>query len=112
MALCLIVQSGIRTVLDGAVVAAVIIGREITVSALREWMAQIGARAHVAVVGVRQAQDDVQMVALASCSISEPAAADCRSLYSIGDWLLASAAALTLWSVLDYLRAAWPAMRE
>ena len=99
--------------------AAVIVGREIAVSALREWMAELGQRATVRVAMIGKIKTVVQMVAIlcllyAVTPQSRPEALkpwwnDMVSL--IGDWLLAGAALLTLWSGLMYLRAAWPVLR-
>ena len=90
--------------------AAVIIGREIAVSALREWMAELGQRARVKVAAIGKVKTIVQMVALTFLLYREPLAG--FNIFLIGEWLLAAAALLTLWSGLAYLRAAWPALRE
>jgi CDP-diacylglycerol--glycerol-3-phosphate 3-phosphatidyltransferase/cardiolipin synthase len=104
VALVLLVQADPRTVL--ALPAAVIIGREITVSALREWMAELGARAQVAVSRVGKFKTTAQMVAIILLIL-----APTRSLlYLVGMVLLYVAAALTLWSMVLYLRAAWPSL--
>lgn len=89
--------------------ASVIIGREIAVSALREWMAELGQRAKVAVAMVGKIKTTVQMVALAFLLYREPLLG--VPVFQIGEWLLAVAAILTLWSGFEYLRAAWPALR-
>ena len=106
-ALVLLVQADPQITL--ALVAAIIIGREITVSALREWMSQIGARAHVAVSIFGKWKTTLQIIGISFMLYRE----DLLTLpaYRIGEWLLYVAAALTLWSMIDYLRAAWPAMR-
>ena len=106
-ALVLLVQADPQIVL--ALVAAVIIGREITVSALREWMSQIGARAHVAVSIFGKWKTTLQIIGISFMLYREPLFA--LPTYRIGEWLTYVAAALTLWSMIDYLRAAWPAMR-
>jgi CDP-diacylglycerol---glycerol-3-phosphate 3-phosphatidyltransferase len=107
-ALVLLVQADPQITL--ALVAAIIIGREITVSALREWMSQIGARAHVAVSIFGKWKTTVQIIGISFMLYRE----DLFTLpaYRIGEWLIYVAAALTLWSMIDYLRAAWPAMRD
>jgi CDP-diacylglycerol--glycerol-3-phosphate 3-phosphatidyltransferase len=94
--------------------AAVIIGREIAVSALREWMAELGQRAKVKVAAIGKIKTIVQMVALTILLYFVPEKlGDKPSIpFVIGDWMLAAAALLTLWSGLAYLRAAWPALRE
>lgn len=97
--------------------AAVIVGREIAVSALREWMAELGQRARVAVATVGKIKTAAQMVALLCLlySISpggpSPAPWPGDLVFHVGDWLLAGAALLTLWSGYEYLRAAWPSLR-
>jgi CDP-diacylglycerol--glycerol-3-phosphate 3-phosphatidyltransferase len=106
-ALVLLVQADPQIVL--AIVAAVIIGREITVSALREWMSQIGARAHVAVSIFGKWKTTLQIIGISFMLYREPVLS--LPTYRIGEWLTYAAAALTLWSMIDYLRAAWPAMR-
>ena len=90
--------------------AAVIVGREIAVSALREWMAEIGQRAKVAVASVGKIKTVVQMVALTMLLYQVPWLG--LPVFTIGEWLLAAAALLTLWSGFEYLRAAWPSLRE
>ena len=93
-----------------ALLSAVIIGREITISALREWMAQMGAHGLVKVALLGKLKTIVQMVAI-GCLLFEESLLG-LPVFHIGEWLLAIAAALTLWSGLDYLRAAWPTMRR
>lgn len=98
--------------------AAVIVGREIAVSALREWMAELGQRARVAVATVGKIKTIAQMVALLCLlySISPAKSAPLpwmgALVFRVGDWLLAIAALLTLWSGYEYLRAAWPVLRD
>jgi CDP-diacylglycerol--glycerol-3-phosphate 3-phosphatidyltransferase/cardiolipin synthase len=88
----------------------VIIGREITVSALREWMAHLGARATVAVSGMGKLKTIMQMTGLSMMMFREDVFG--LPVYEIGVVLLVLAAALTLWSMVSYLRAAWPEMRR
>jgi len=85
--------------------AAVIIGREIVVSALREWMAELGARAQVAVSSLGKWKTAAQMVALIILLGNPPAL---TFIVLVGYGLLLIAAALTLWSMVNYLRAALP----
>jgi CDP-diacylglycerol--glycerol-3-phosphate 3-phosphatidyltransferase len=89
--------------------AAVIVGREIAVSALREWMAEIGQRAKVAVATVGKIKTIVQMVAVTLLLYQAPFMG--IPVFTIGEWMLAVAALLTLWSGYEYLRAAWPSLR-
>jgi len=107
-ALVLLVQADPQVTL--ALVAAIIIGREITVSALREWMSQIGARAHVAVSIFGKWKTTLQIIGISFMLYRERLFT--LPTYRIGEWLVYVAAALTLWSMIDYLRAAWPAMRD
>ena len=88
--------------------ASVIIGREIAVSALREWMAEIGQHAKVSVAMVGKIKTTVQMIALGFLLYRDPLWG--LPIFLIGEWLLAAAAVLTLWSGFEYLRAAWPAL--
>ena len=91
-----------------ALLSAVIVGREITISALREWMAQMGAHGLVKVAGLGKLKTIVQMTAISCLIFREPLLG--LPVFFIGEALLAVAAALTLWSGADYLRAAWPTM--
>ncbi|WP_426702983.1 CDP-diacylglycerol--glycerol-3-phosphate 3-phosphatidyltransferase [Rhodanobacter sp. Col0626] len=91
-----------------AVTAAVIVGREISVSALREWMAEIGMRATVKVAFIGKLKTVMQMVALVVLIVQHEKAAEALRLYHIGEGLLVIAGVLTIWSGLYYLRAAWP----
>ena len=93
-----------------AIWAAVIVGREIAVSALREWMAELGQRATVKVAALGKIKTIVQMVAVTLLLYHEPLLG--IRVFTIGEWMLAAAALLTLWSGFEYLRAAWPALRE
>ena len=92
-----------------AVTASVIVGREISVSALREWMAQIGARSKVKVAFLGKLKTAMQMVALVVLLLQHDA--ETLRLYHIGEALLVIAGILTIWSGVDYLRAAWPSLR-
>lgn len=92
-----------------AIAAAVIIGREITISALREWMAEVGARKKVAVSNVAKYKTAGQMVAITIMLYRVPLAG--IPIYLIGLALLFVAAVLTLWSMTLYLMAAWPQMQ-
>jgi CDP-diacylglycerol---glycerol-3-phosphate 3-phosphatidyltransferase len=89
--------------------AAVIVGREIAVSALREWMAELGQRAKVAVASVGKFKTIVQMVALTLLLYQVPFMG--LPVFTIGEWMLAVAALLTLWSGYEDLRAAWPSLQ-
>lgn len=90
--------------------AMVIVGREITISALREWMAELGKRASVAVSYIGKVKTTVQMIAITGLIANAP---------DVGNWvvwlaylLLYAATVLTLWSMLLYLKAAWPDLKE
>jgi CDP-diacylglycerol--glycerol-3-phosphate 3-phosphatidyltransferase len=90
--------------------AAVIIGREITVSALREWMAELGARSKVAVSIYGKIKTITQMVALILLIYRQDLYG--IPIYNIGIVCLYIAATLTLWSMLQYITSAWPKIRE
>lgn len=106
VALVLLVQGDPRTTV--ALVAAVIIGREITVSALREWMASIGERRSVAVSLGGKIKTTLQMCGITFMLYQHEAFG--IDIYHLGFVLLLAAAGMTLWSMFVYLRAAWPAM--
>lgn len=93
-----------------SLLVAVIIGREITISALREWMAELGARTSVAVGMVGKVKTAFQMTAIWMMLWSDPIFG--LPTYSLGFGLLFVSAALTVYSMVVYLRAAWPFMRE
>ncbi len=90
------------------VAAAIIIGREIAISGLREWMAEMGERGTVQVGAMGKLKTILQMTAI-SCLLYE---SDLFGLpvVIVGEMLLYVAAALTLWSMWVYLHAAWPIM--
>lgn len=89
-----------------AIMASVIVGREITISALREWMAVLGESTRVRVAMIGKAKTVVQMVALFMLLYAHPIAG--LPTYQLGYWLLATAAVLTLVSMVLYVRDAWP----
>jgi len=93
-----------------AVPALVIIGREIAVSSLREWMAALGDRARVAVSMIGKIKTIAQMVSLILLLYRDPIGP--LPIYDMGLVLLYVAAILTLWSMAVYLRAAWPHMKD
>jgi CDP-diacylglycerol--glycerol-3-phosphate 3-phosphatidyltransferase len=93
-----------------AAMVAVIIGREITVSALREWMSELGRRAKVSVNWVGKLKTVFQMTAIGMMIWQIPTFG--VPWYSVGYWLLTVAALLTLHSMFMYLRAAWPMMKK
>jgi CDP-diacylglycerol--glycerol-3-phosphate 3-phosphatidyltransferase len=94
----------------GAFVALVIIGREIAISALREWMAQIGASRSVAVHMLGKLKTVAQMIAI-------PFLLYDGNLFGLvntnlwGTWLIWIAAILTIWSMVYYLQKALPEIR-
>lgn len=91
-------------------IALIIIGREITISALREWMASIGARTAVAVNQLGKWKTVVQMVALPMLLFNGVFLGIDTRL--VGTWLIYVAAALTVISMVVYLKAAYPTLRE
>jgi len=106
VALLLLVQAEPTPAL--AIPAAVIIGREITISALREWMAELGARAEVAVSVIGKIKTAVQMIAILLLIYEAPIVG--IPVFTVGFVLLYVAATLTFWSMILYLRAAWPSL--
>jgi len=93
-----------------AVLAMIIIGREITISALREWMARIGAHKSVAVSMIGKIKTTAQMVAIPMLLYYAPLLG--IDIYQWGVWLIYVAAVLTLWSMGYYMRMAWPYLIE
>ncbi|MBU1190158.1 MAG: CDP-diacylglycerol--glycerol-3-phosphate 3-phosphatidyltransferase [Gammaproteobacteria bacterium] len=91
-----------------AMPAAVIIGREIAISALREWMAELGERTHVAVSMIGKIKTTAQMIALLLLLYQKPLWG--IPIVTLGMVALYVAAILTLWSMFIYLRAAWPVL--
>lgn len=89
-----------------AISAIVIISREIAVSALREWMAELGNRTSVAVSYVGKMKTTFQMVAITVLLLNW------ESLETTGYLLLLISVVLTLWSMIIYLKAAWPYLKQ
>lgn len=88
--------------------AIIIIGREIVISALREWMAELGNRASVAVSTIGKIKTTLQMASIIILLALPPLS----QLSWLGVAALYGAAILTLWSMAIYLRAAWPFLKE
>src|ERR1700694_537807 len=91
------------------IVAVVIIGREIAVSALREWMAEIGARNRIKVTVLAKYKTIMQIVGLSMLLYRQNLLG--IPTYRVGLVLTAVAAVLTLWSMVQYLRVAWPELK-
>ncbi|KTD64510.1 CDP-diacylglycerol--glycerol-3-phosphate 3-phosphatidyltransferase [Legionella spiritensis] len=89
--------------------AIVIVGREIVISALREWMAEVGRRASVTVSYIGKVKTSVQMVALVLLIAFDPAV----SLWGLSGFILLYVSAiLTIWSMVIYLMIAWPELTK
>ncbi|MGH8214490.1 MAG: CDP-diacylglycerol--glycerol-3-phosphate 3-phosphatidyltransferase [Rhodanobacteraceae bacterium] len=97
-----------------AVTSAVIVGREITVSALREWMAFVGERKRVKVQWIGKFKTVMQIVAILILlwERDKNATAAFLRVWYVGEVLLVIAAILTIWSGLAYMKAAWPVLRD
>lgn len=93
-----------------AIPAMIIIGREITISALREWMAEIGESASVAVSVIGKIKTMAQMLALFLLLYRDPVGE--LSTVLVGLFLLYISVALTVWSMVIYLKAAWPLLSK
>ncbi|MDJ0906876.1 MAG: CDP-diacylglycerol--glycerol-3-phosphate 3-phosphatidyltransferase [Woeseiaceae bacterium] len=91
------------------IIAMIIIGREITISALREWMATIGERANVKVAMAGKVKTVLQMVGIGFMVYQNEFMG--LDIYGIGFKFLVAAAVMTIWSMFVYLRAAWPYMQ-
>jgi cardiolipin synthase (CMP-forming) len=98
----------------GAIIALIIIGREITISALREWMAGLGEGSSVAVAMLGKIKTAAQMLAIPFLLYYDPvhfSPAGVIDVKFIGEVLIDTAAFLTLLSMAYYLKAAWPSMK-
>jgi cardiolipin synthase len=93
-----------------AIIAFIIIGREITISALREWMAEIGARKSVAVSSLGKVKTAAQMAAIPMLLFHDHLLG--LDMHLLGQLLLWVAGVLTVWSMFYYLRRAWPVIKE
>lgn len=94
-----------------AIPAVVIVGREITISALREWMAEVGQQAKVAVSFIGKVKTVAQLVALPFMIYREDLFGFIP-VVEIGFGLLYVAAILTIWSMAIYVRGAWPVLKR
>lgn len=90
------------------IAAMVIIGREIVISALREWMAELGKRSNVAVSSIGKIKTTMQMIAIIML-LGVPLDS---VLWPYAFATLIAAAVLTLWSMIIYLKAAWPDLKS
>ena len=108
VALVLLVSKDARPLI--VLTAAIIIGREITISALREWMAEIGARRTVAVSQFGKYKTILQITGLSLMLYRWPLFG--LPTYAFGVVLTEVAAGATLVSMVVYLRAAWPELRR
>ena len=93
-----------------SLIALVIIGREITISALREWMAKVGASGSVAVAFVGKLKTAAQMSAIPLLLFEAPLGG--FDSMALGTVLIYVAAVLTLWSMGYYMRCAWPELMK
>jgi CDP-diacylglycerol--glycerol-3-phosphate 3-phosphatidyltransferase len=87
--------------------AIIIISREIVISALREWMAEIGKRAHLGVSYIGKVKTTMQMGSIVLLLATPPG----TLISSVGLVMLYAAAVLTLWSMVLYLSAAWTQLK-
>ena len=93
-----------------AIIAFIIIGREIAISALREWMAQIGSSKNMAVSMLGKIKTTFQMIAILLLLYHEPVGA--FPSHFVGTVLIYFAALLTLWSMGYYLTLAMPQLTK
>ncbi len=107
-ALILVVQADPTPAL--AIPAIIIVGREVSISALREWMAEMGERAIVAVTVIAKFKTAAQMIAILMLIYRDPIWE--LPVYTIGYVLIYVSAILTVWSMLVYIKAAWPSMND
>lgn len=93
------------------IAVAIIICREILISALREWMAELGKRTSVAVSVIGKFKTTLQMIAIILLLSQTGGSSDSR-IELLGFLTLVAAAVLTVWSMFVYIRAAWPDLTE
>lgn len=109
VAASLLLLVGVKDINYITLPAIVIVGREIVISALREWMAEIGKRASVTVSYIGKVKTTVQMIALFLLLAYRPE----QSLWGVlGFILLYAAAILTIWSMILYILIAWPELTK
>jgi CDP-diacylglycerol--glycerol-3-phosphate 3-phosphatidyltransferase len=108
VALFLIVQTDPTALM--AITGAIIVGREVAISALREWMAEVGQRQTVRVAAIGKFKTIAQMVAIVILFYRHDFVG--LKMYKLGQGLLIISAALTIWSGVMYVRAAWPHMKS
>lgn len=106
VAIALVLITGEKGLPYIAIPAAVIVGREILISALREWMSDVGKRTSVAVSYVGKFKTAIQMLSIILLLLYRPGETMLPAI--LGYTLLYTAAVLTLWSMVMYLKAAWP----
>ena len=94
-----------------ALYAMIIIGREITISALREWMAQMGKRGSVAVANIGKFKTAAQMAAIV-CLLMGLEHYHGLNLIFVGNLLMFLASVLTIWSMFYYLKMAWKEFQQ
>ena len=92
-------------------IAFIIIGREIAISALREWMAQIGASRSVAVSSLGKIKTAMQMTAIPMLLFHD-VIWGFLDTQLLGEAFMIIAAILTVWSMFYYLRLAWPLIKQ
>lgn len=105
VSIALVLLVGERNIPYLAIPASIIVGREIVISALREWMAELGRRTSIAVSFVGKAKTMIQMTALFLLIAYRPTDS---WIGVFGYLMLYLSACLTLWSMFVYLRVAWP----
>lgn len=109
VACSLLLLVGAKDVKYITIPAIVIVGREIVISALREWMAEIGSRASVTVSYIGKIKTSLQMAALFLLVAFTPS----DSWWGVfGFIMLYVAAILTIWSMVIYLSIAWPQLMK
>ncbi|MBA4696561.1 MAG: CDP-diacylglycerol--glycerol-3-phosphate 3-phosphatidyltransferase [Legionella sp.] len=109
IACCLLLLVGAKEMDYITIPAIVIVGREIVVSALREWMAEIGKRASVAVNYIGKVKTVIQMIAIFLLIAFTPAQSGWGVL---GFGLLYLSTIITIWSMIVYLTIAWPQLTK
>lgn len=88
----------------------IIVGREVSVAAMREWMAEVGGQLRITTTMLSKIKTTLQMGAIVLLLYGQPIGT--VSAFMVGEALLYVSAVLTLWTMVSYMRAAWPSFSE
>ncbi len=107
---CLVLVASFYHKSSITIAVVVIIAREIFISALREWMAEVGQRSKVSVMFIGKAKTALQAIALIALLMYDSPLS--QNIMHIGIWCLYLALILTVWSMFLYVKSAWPQLSQ